>query len=128
MNLISIATDGAAVLTSRQTGLIERLKRDFPQLQSVHCLANRLELAVADSLKLVAGCNNFEFFISKLYSLYHQSTKNARELEKAAAELNIHILKIRKIFTIRWVASSYHTIKAVLKDFLVLARHFSMRR
>ncbi|KAL2096749.1 hypothetical protein ACEWY4_005956 [Coilia grayii] len=125
-NLISIATDGAAVLTGRQTGLIERLKRDFPQLQSVHCLAHRLELAVADSLKIVAGCNHFEFFISKLHSLYNQSTKNARELEKAAADLNMQILKIGKIFTIRWVASSFNTIKAVLKDFPVLARHFTI--
>ncbi|KAK0133231.1 E3 SUMO-protein ligase KIAA1586 [Merluccius polli] len=106
-----IATDGAAVLTGRQTGLIERLKQDFPQLQSVHCLAHRLELAVADSLKI-------------LYSLYHQSTKNAKELEKAAADLNMQILKIGKIFTIRWVSSSFRTVKAVLKDFPVLARHF----
>lgn len=124
-NFISIATDGAAVLTGRQTGLVERLKRDFPRLQSVHCLAHRLELAVADSLKIVAGCNHFEVFISKLHSLYNQSTKNAKELEKAAADLQMQILKIGKIFTIRWVASSFRTIKAVLKDFPVLARHFA---
>ena len=37
-NFISIATD--AVL--RHTGLIEKLKQDFPQLQGVHCLAHRL--------------------------------------------------------------------------------------
>jgi hypothetical protein len=34
----------------------------------------------------VAGGNNLEFFISKLYALYHQSSKNARELLEAAAE------------------------------------------
>lgn len=72
----------------------------------------------------MAGCNNLEFFLAKLYSLYHQSTKNARELEEAAAELNMQILKIGQVFTIRWVSSSYNTVKAVLKDFPVLAHHF----
>lgn len=77
-----------------------------------------------DSLKVVAGYNHLECFLSKLYAIYHQSTKNARELEQVASELNIQILKIGKVFTIRWVASSFNTVKAVLKDFPVLAHHF----
>jgi len=53
----------SSVLTGKSTGVSARLKRDFPKL---HCLAHRLELAVHDSLKVVAGCNHFEFFIAKL--------------------------------------------------------------
>lgn len=64
------------------------------------------------------------FPLQALYAIYHQSTKNARELEQAASELNMQILKIGKVFTIRWVASSFNTVKAVLKDFPVLAHHF----
>ncbi|RXN13585.1 macrophage mannose receptor 1-like protein [Labeo rohita] len=86
-NLICIATDGAAVLTGRVGGLVTKLKQDFPKVQSIHCLAHRLELAVKDSLKEVAGCNQFEFFISKLYTLYNQSSKNARLLQEAATAL-----------------------------------------
>ncbi|XP_056091376.1 E3 SUMO-protein ligase KIAA1586-like [Rhinichthys klamathensis goyatoka] len=123
-HLISIATDGAAVLTGKASGLVVRLKERFPNVQSVHCLAHRLELAVKDALKEVAGTNQFEFFISKLYSLYNQSTRNARLLREAAAELNVEILKIGQIFTIRWVASSFKTVKAVWKDFPALALHF----
>lgn len=123
-HLISIATDGASVLTGKSTGVIARLKGDFPNIQSIHCLAHRLELAVHDSLKDVAGCNHFVFFISKLYSLYHQSAKNARLLEEAAADLNMQILRIGQIFTIRWVASSFNTIKAVWNNYPALARHF----
>ncbi|MBN3320745.1 K1586 ligase, partial [Atractosteus spatula] len=95
--LISIATDGAAVLTGKSSGLTASLKHDFPKVQSIHCLAHCRELAVQDALKEVAGCNHFEFFIAKLYSLYYQSTKNARMLEKAAADLNVQILKIGQI-------------------------------
>ncbi|KAF3859148.1 hypothetical protein F7725_021547 [Dissostichus mawsoni] len=36
----------------------------------------------------------------------------------------MQILKIGQVFTIRWVSSSFNTVKAVLKDFPVLAHHF----
>lgn len=121
-HLISIATDGAAVMTGKDSGLIVRLKKDFPSLKSVHCLAHKLELAVHDSLKCVTGCNHFEHFISKLYTMYHQSTKNARLLSEAASAVHISLLKIGKIFTIRWVASSYSKVQAVWKDFPALAQ------
>lgn len=122
--LISIATDGAAALTGKNSGLVVRLKEKFPNVQSVHCMAHRLELAVKDALKQAPGTNQFEIFISKLYSLYNQSTRNARLLREAAAELDIQILRIGQIFTIRWVASSFETVKAVWKDFPALALHF----
>lgn len=123
-NLICIATYGAAVLTGRVGGLVTKLKQDFPKVQSIHCLAHRLELAVKDSLKEEAGCNQFEFFISKLYALYNQSSKNARYIQEAATGLNMQILKIGQIFTIRWVASSFRTVKAVWNDYPALAHQF----
>ncbi|XP_060788818.1 E3 SUMO-protein ligase KIAA1586-like [Neoarius graeffei] len=123
-HLICIATDGAAVLTGKSSGLVVRLKEKFPKVQSVHCLAHRLELAVKDALKEVGGTNQFEIFISKLDSLYNQSTRNAKLLREAAAELDTEIVKIGQIFTIRWVASSFRTVKAVWKDFPALALHF----
>lgn len=38
-HLISIATDGASVMTGRESGLIAKLRKDFPSLKSIHCLA-----------------------------------------------------------------------------------------
>ncbi|KAK1900894.1 E3 SUMO-protein ligase KIAA1586 [Dissostichus eleginoides] len=126
INLISIATDGASVLTGKNCEVIARLKQDFPKIQSIHCLCHRLELAVHDSLKRVAGCNHFEIFVSKLYTLYNQSAKNVRLLEEAAAELNMQLLKIGQIFTIRWVSSSFRTVKAVWNNYPALASHFKV--
>lgn len=56
-HLISIETDGAVVLTGKGNGLVVRLKEKFPNVQSVHCLAHRLELTVKDALREVAGTN-----------------------------------------------------------------------
>ncbi len=75
-HLICLTTDGASVMTGRESGLITRLKKDYTLLESIHCLAHRLELSVNDALKSVTGCNHFEIFISKLYTLYHQLPKN----------------------------------------------------
>ena len=112
------------MLTGKASGLVVRLKNKFPNVQSVHCLAHKLELSIKDALKEVGGTNQFEICISHLYSLYNQSTRNSRLLKEAAAELNMEILKIGQIFTIRWVASSFKTVKAVWKDFPALALHF----
>ncbi|KAL7393830.1 hypothetical protein ABVT39_016718 [Epinephelus coioides] len=123
-NPISIAADGASVLTGYKNGVIAKLKRDFPNVKSIHSLAHCLELAVHDSLKSVSGCNHFKVFISKLYTLFHQSHKSARLLQEAADDLNIQILKTDQVFTIRWVATSFNTVRAVWKRFPVLAKHF----
>ncbi|RXN03547.1 E3 SUMO-protein ligase KIAA1586-like [Labeo rohita] len=112
-NLICIATDGAAVLTGRVGGLVTKLKQDFPKVQSIHCLAHRLELAVKDSLKEVAGCNQFEFFISKLYTLYNQSSKNARLLQEAATvDASCHIQQTIDVLTAMKASGGKSTQKA----------------
>ncbi len=119
-HLICLTTDGASVMTGRESGLITRLKKDYTLLESIHCLAHRLELSVNDALKSVTGCNHFEIFISKLYTLYHQSPKNARELAEAASQVNVSLLKMGKKITIRWVASSFVTVQAVWRDYPAL--------
>ena len=68
-HLISIATDGAVVLTGEVSGLVVRLKEKFRNVQSGHCLAHRLELAVKDALKEAAGTS-----LSYLFQSYTHST------------------------------------------------------
>ena len=110
-------------MRGRDSGLTARLKKDVPSLKSVHCFAHKLELAVRDALNSVTGCNHFDFFMSNLYPLYHQfkKTNNARLLTEAVFQINISLLKIRQIFTIRWVSSRFSTVQAVWEDFLALA-------
>ncbi len=51
-HLICFTTDGASVMTGRESGLIKRLKKYYTLLESIHCLAYRLELSVNDALKV----------------------------------------------------------------------------
>lgn len=109
VHLISTATDGASVLTGKTTGASLRLKRDFPNIQSNHCLAHRLELAVHDSLKRLLDVTTLSF------SSPGCTTSPPRMQD---------ILRIRQIFTIRCVANSLNAIQAVWKNYPALVRHF----
>lgn len=124
-NLIAFVSDGASAMLGRVAGVGVKLKTMYPNIVVWHCCNHRLELAVCDTLKEVSGTNNFQSFIEKLYALYHQSPKNMNEFNLCAASLESNLLRIGKIFSIRWVASSERIIKAVWNNFPALYKHFS---
>ena len=104
--------------------------KDFPNLITWHCLNHRLELAVDDAIADLRGVNHFfKIFIGKLHSVYSQSPKNMRELKEAAKGLDAQLLKIGKVLSKRWVASSYRTVLAVWKNCKALPvyQHFKAK-
>ncbi|XP_067670765.1 zinc finger protein 862-like [Haliotis asinina] len=46
--LVGMGSDGASNMIGSKTGLATRLKEDFPEMISVHCLCHQLELAFRD--------------------------------------------------------------------------------
>ncbi|XP_049861911.1 E3 SUMO-protein ligase KIAA1586-like [Schistocerca gregaria] len=50
-NLISIATDRAAVMMGRRIGVVTLMNQHFPQILVWHCANHRLELSVNDVIK-----------------------------------------------------------------------------
>lgn len=123
-NLVGFVSDGASNMLGRVSGVGVKLQNVYPNIILWHCCNHRLELAVSDTLKEVHGTNHFQSFIEKLYVLYHQSPKNRNELSICAASLEQKLLNIGKIFTIRWVASSEKTLKAIFNNYTSLYKHF----
>jgi len=123
--LICFASDGASVMLGRKSGVASKLVEKFPNILIWHCMNHRLELSVGDALEEVCGVNEFQFLFDKLYSLYHASAKNRRELTECCEELSLQILRIGKILNTRWVASSFRSIKAVWRQYGALHKHFS---
>ena len=107
-----------------KSGVATRLKESFPQLIVWHCLNHRIELAVTDSIEQIEGCFPMISFFKKIYSIYSTSPKRCRELHEIAEDLEMQVKKIGKIFSIRWVASSYRTVNAVWSNYPALHRHF----
>jgi len=53
--------------------------------------------------------------------------KNQSELTAIAEALSIELTKVQKVFDVRWVFSSFVAVKAVLRDFAALYKHFSAK-
>jgi len=107
-----------------KSGVKKLLKEKFPSVLVWHCTNHRLELSVGDTVKQVSGINRFKAFIDKLYVLYHDSPKNSRELQICANLLEAELLKIGRMLSTRWVASSFRSVLAVWEDYAVLVQHF----
>uniref|UniRef100_A0A3P9KAD0 DUF4371 domain-containing protein n=1 Tax=Oryzias latipes TaxID=8090 RepID=A0A3P9KAD0_ORYLA len=111
--LIGFCSDGASVMLGVKSGVGKLLKDDFPSIVLWHCLNHRLELAVDQALDKTGGTKDFQAFLDSLYSLYSQSPKNMRELSE-----------IGRVFSVRWVASSWRAVNAVWQSYSALAQHF----
>ena len=123
-NWIAIATDGASVMVGKHSGVVTRLRQRYPKLFVWHCINHRLDLSVADAIKDVGGIYHFQSFLDRLYTLYSQSPKNSRALQKACLELGIKFNKVGRILGMRWVSSSFNTVKAVWESYESLHCNF----
>lgn len=122
---VAFVCDGASVMVGRKAGVATQLCARFPDLFVWHCLNHCLELVVGDVLKEVSGLNHFKIFFDKLYTLYHASPKNQRELHQHAQCVGQRLLVSGRVLSIRWVASSERTVKAVWENYRALQTHFS---
>ncbi|KAJ4934671.1 hypothetical protein JOQ06_007456 [Pogonophryne albipinna] len=52
------------------------------------------------------------------------SPKNMRQLSECAHNLDIALRRIGKVFSVRWVASSWRAVSAVWQSYPALAQHF----
>ena len=107
-----------------KSGVGTLLKKDFLSIILWHCLKHRLELAVNDSINAVSGNNYIQAFFTKVYSAFSMSPKLQRELKSISSEVDVELKKVGKLFTIRWVASSFRTVKALWNDYPALYAHF----
>jgi len=101
-----MAVDGASVMLGSKCGVATQLKAMFPLLVTWHCFNHRLELAVSDAIMSTTQVNHFKIFLDALFALYSQSPKCQRELVACASELDVHLNRIGRVLSVRWVASS----------------------
>ena len=124
--LIGFCSDGANAMLGSKSGVGVLFKEIFPNLFLWHCLNHRLELAVHDAIEKTTGVNEFKMFLDSLYAVFSNSNKNSMGIENCAKNLCTQFRKVGKIFTIRWVASSFSTVSAVFDSFVALANYLLM--
>jgi hypothetical protein len=83
------------------------------------------QLAVEAAVDVVNAVSHFRMFEDELYKVHSMSPQNQRELDCVAESLSVQLLKVQKLFDVRWVFS-FTTLKAVLRDFYALYNHFTL--
>ena len=70
--LVSMGTDGAAVMMGKTNGVVAKLQESAPSMVGIHCFAHRLELACRDVVKKHRQYEEIEQILQDLYSFYHK--------------------------------------------------------
>ena len=124
-NLIAFCSDGASLMLGRNSGVGTRLKNDYPNVILWHCLNHRLQLILDDSVNDIKQVKHFKIFMDKIYTVYHQSNKNQKQLFKISEMLGQQILKIGRVLGPRWAACSVRSALAVWRAYPALYKYFS---
>lgn len=129
--LLGICTDGASNLQGEYNGAItlflEMIGRADKEVVKMHCMNHKLELAVHKVVDDINQVLHIRQFVDTLYAFFSQSPKNQRALELVARELQAELLKIGRIFDIRWLSSTYRSINALWKCLPSLCKFFQER-
>ena len=124
--MIGFCSDGASNMTGKFKGLGTLLRQNVgDHLQTFHCMAHRLELAIHSTVKEINPVGHFQILLDSLYAFYSRSPKNQRELEDHAESLSVELLKVGRVFDVRWVFSSFRAIRALWRDHPALCRHLN---
>jgi hypothetical protein len=124
--LLGFCTDGASNLHGAHQGAIQLFLEKIGRSSIVkhHCMNHKLELIAHKVVDDVKEMLHFRQFVDTLHAYFSQSPKNGRALEVVAAELHVVLLKIGRIFDVRWLSSSYRSINAVWQSLPALLKLF----
>lgn len=126
-DLIQIVSDGASVFVGKKSGVGVKFLQMNKNIVIWHCLCHRLELSISNTKSSMVQFKHFQEVLNQIYKFYSTSSKNTNEIKEISSELDQRFKKIGRIFTIRWSASSYNTVSAVLNNLEALKAHFSAK-
>lgn len=104
----SLCTDGARVNIGDKKGLWKLFDDELKQYRSnipfmkLWCSAHRMDLVWTDSVNSEILIKNTLNILSSIASYFHNSSVRSEELKGIASEESLTLLKIPKIFEIRW--------------------------
>lgn len=80
VKMTSFASDGPAVMVGKKNGVIAHLERDNDSVIHLHCLTNRLQLAVSKAFNSITIMYNTDKLLRGLFRYYHYSSARSESL------------------------------------------------
>ncbi|CAB5206866.1 unnamed protein product [Rhizophagus irregularis] len=122
--LVAFASDGASVMLGKNEGVAAKLSRvcTYPLIVN-HCVAHRLALACKDARKEIEFYREAELLVKKIYGYFKNSCSRIQQLKEIQDLLDCSILKIKRLYEIRWLAW-YDAIKNICNSIPALLKIF----
>jgi Domain of unknown function (DUF4371)/hAT family C-terminal dimerisation region len=122
--LVAFASDGASVMLGKNEGVAAKLSRvcTYPLIVN-HCVAHRLALACKDARKEIGFYKEAELLVKKIYGYFKNSCSRIQQLKEVQDLLDCPILKIKRLYEIRWLAW-YEAIKNICNSIPALLQVF----
>lgn len=112
-DLIVVFTDGASAMIGHENGLVSFLKKNNPNFIIVHCVAHRESLAATDASKKIPELLYVEKIANKVYSWVQNSSKRNNELNDFLRVMQIDVLDVLQIHSVRWLLRGEVIIRLV---------------
>ena len=110
--VVGFGSDGASVMTGRNTGVGARLLESSPSLVHIHCVAHRLNLACIDAMRQNKYLELVKENINYLFSYFHASSLRSDKLQALQKALGEPMTKLKHAIDIHWLAM-YDAVVAV---------------
>ncbi|PIK35588.1 putative zinc finger protein [Apostichopus japonicus] len=121
--LVGFGSDGASVMTGRRSGVGARMKEHQPKLQTVHCIAHRLELAIKQASKNVPMVCKMDQFLINIFLFYHNSTLNRGLLRRTAEALGVTRFIPTRTGGTRWIGHTQNALTNLLSGYPAIVQH-----
>ena len=132
----SLASDGAAAMLGKNSGLATRLKESNAKILGIHCICHRLALACTDSNKDVEYVANVEDILRQLWKYLENSPKrmatylkvqqDKKTLDLSQKGKRVITKKLKKACKTRWLSfdsaaeAIFDELEAVMKTLTIL--------
>ena len=123
--LTGLATDGAAVMTGKKSGVVQRLKQIQPDIVSTHCIAHRLALSCGGAADKIPYLVKFQGLLNDFFKYFRNSGKNSASLKtiQSIVEQANNCKKFKEVFHTRWLSFD-GSLQALLQNYNSLVSLF----
>ena len=119
-NLRAVASDGASVMTGKESGLCARFEDHADhKLQCMHCAAHRSNLVAEWALKIEDWYDDLLGQTKNVYKYYQIGHKNRDSLMKTSKELGLKLREPRLVYDIRWISSVDTVFKSLIHNWKI---------
>ncbi|MCO5573874.1 hypothetical protein L7F22_027649 [Adiantum nelumboides] len=125
--LVSLAMDGCSIMVGNRSGLIAQLRVDVSHVLLVHCIAHCKNLVASQVIDFFLDLVSLDKLCRSVYSWLHASGKRMDDLKFIENALDLKVLSVLRIHSIRWLSRG-HVMKRMVKSMLALLLKFGKEK